>query len=255
MDDRRARILQDLQREGQVLSRDLSLRYGVSEDAIRRDLRDLASLGLLQRVYGGALPRSNALESYAVRQAQGRPAKVNVARAVAAWVRRGQVLFLDGGSTLTEMVPYLPGEMNLTVITNNLPAAVALAARPDIRSVMLGGAIDPVSQITSGPQTLEELSAVRADVCLLGVCGLHPEYGLTAAHHGEAALKRAMIRQSAECAVVLTADKLGTSVPYRVAAAHEIGTLFVEAGLDPHRLAPYRSLGIQIVQSGEHGSS
>ncbi|MFC4455361.1 DeoR/GlpR family DNA-binding transcription regulator [Deinococcus sonorensis] len=248
LDDRRARILQDLQRDGRVLSTVLARRYAVSEDAIRRDLRELASQHLLKRVHGGALPVSNAFEPYAVRRVQEPRAKQDVAAAVARWVRPNQVLFLDGGSTLTEVIAHLPAGLNLTVITNNLHAAVALTDRPDIHGVLLGGTIDSASHITSGLRALEDIQAVRADACLLGVCGLHPEHGLTAAHQEEAQLKRAMVRQSAECAVVLTRDKLGTTAPYVVLPAADIDTLFIEPDVSGEQLAPYRQLGIQVLQ-------
>lgn len=247
-ENRRAQILEDLRREGQVLSGELSRRYGVSEDAIRRDLRDLASLGLLQRVHGGALPLSNALKPYAVRRQQQRGAKQEVARAVARWVQPHQVIFLDSGSTLTEVVTHLPRDLNLTVVTHNLHAALVIADRPDIHGILLGGRIDPASQITSGLRAGEDIAALHADLCLLGVCSLHPEHGLTAAHHEEAQLKRAMIRQSAECAVVLTADKLGTTSPYTVVPAAEIDLLFIDSQVPEGELDPYRELGVQIVQ-------
>ncbi len=254
VEDRRARILAALQSDGRVLSKDLARRFGVSEDAIRRDLRDLAALNLLQRVHGGALPRSSALEPYVARRAQQAAAKQDVARTVAAWVKPNQVLFLDGGSTLVDVIAHLPPGLHLTVITNNLPAALALADRPDIRGVLLGGRIDGASHITSGVQTLEEIQAVRADTCLLGVCGLHPEHGLTAAHHEEALLKRAMVRQSAECAAVLTPDKLGTAAPYTVVPAAELDTLFVAPQAPDEALEPYRRLGIQVIQETERDS-
>ncbi|WP_322474776.1 hypothetical protein [Deinococcus sp. AB2017081] len=138
--------------------------------------------------------------------------------------------------------------MGLTIITNNFHAAVELAERPDVRGLLLGGLIDPTSQITSGLRALEDLGGVRSDVCLLGVCSLHPEHGLTAAYHEEARLKRAMIRQSAECAVVLTADKLGTTVPYTVVPATEIDTLFIDSQVPAEPLEPYRDLGVQFVR-------
>jgi len=66
--ERRQYILDVLKREGRIVAQRLSAELGVSEDTIRRDLRDMAREGLLQRVHGGALPRSPALVSYRVRE-------------------------------------------------------------------------------------------------------------------------------------------------------------------------------------------
>ncbi|HEY3233054.1 MAG TPA: DeoR family transcriptional regulator, partial [Roseiflexaceae bacterium] len=73
--ERRQQILETLRRDGKVLASELSASLAVSEDTIRRDLRELAEAGLLQRVHGGALPRSPASASFAVRQGQAPAAK------------------------------------------------------------------------------------------------------------------------------------------------------------------------------------
>src|SRR3954469_11291733 len=58
---RKAFILERLRDAGQVMAKDVAAELGVTEDSVRRDLRELAADGLCQRVYGGALPVSPAL--------------------------------------------------------------------------------------------------------------------------------------------------------------------------------------------------
>src|SRR5438067_13638362 len=76
--ERRRSIVQTLQRDGKVLASELSKTLHVSEDTIRRDLRELAAAGMLQRVHGGALPRSPASASFTARQQQAPGAKVAI---------------------------------------------------------------------------------------------------------------------------------------------------------------------------------
>ena len=78
-EERHRRILDALRRHGKVIVGDLSGALDVSEDTIRRDLRELADAGLLQRVHGGALPRSPAVAAYAARQTLAPAAKVAIA--------------------------------------------------------------------------------------------------------------------------------------------------------------------------------
>src|ERR671925_11382 len=94
--ERRQYILETLRRDGKVLATELSVALSVSEDTIRRDLRELAEAGLIQRVHGGALPRSPADASYAARQRQAPSAKAAIARAAVQLIRDGQVIILDG---------------------------------------------------------------------------------------------------------------------------------------------------------------
>src|SRR6185503_630711 len=124
--ERRQQILEALRRDGKVLATELSAALNVSEDTIRRDLRELAEAGLLQRVHGGALPRSPASASYIARQSQAPSAKAAIARAAVQLLRSGQVIVLDGGTTTLQIAQQLPIDLRATIITNSPPIAVAL---------------------------------------------------------------------------------------------------------------------------------
>ena len=69
--ERRDHLLDLLARTGKIVAKDVATDLGISEDSVRRDLRDLAAEGLCQRVYGGALPASPAVVDYDARQARG----------------------------------------------------------------------------------------------------------------------------------------------------------------------------------------
>ena len=83
---RKKAILKTLARDGQVLAKQLSETFGVSEDTVRRDLRELAGEGLLQRVHGGALPASTAVAPFAERSGLESSAKRAIATAAAAMI-------------------------------------------------------------------------------------------------------------------------------------------------------------------------
>src|SRR5438067_12835816 len=98
--ERRRSIMQTLQRDGKVLASELSKALQVSEDTIRRDLRELAAAGVLQRVHGGALPRSPATASFTERQQQAPETKAAIAPAPVRLMRQDQFIFFDRGTTL-----------------------------------------------------------------------------------------------------------------------------------------------------------
>ena len=98
-EERLSWIVDRLAREGKVLATDLTHLLGVSEDTIRRDLRELAALRRVRRVHGGALPPSPVALNYSVRERQSVPQKKSIARAAAALIKPGWVVFLDGGTT------------------------------------------------------------------------------------------------------------------------------------------------------------
>src|SRR5512139_3426869 len=98
-EQRKRLILERLSAEGRIVAKELSLDLGVSEDTIRRDLRELAGEGKLQRVHGGALPSSPALADFAGRERISTEIKDDIGKAAAALVRDGQVVFIDGGTS------------------------------------------------------------------------------------------------------------------------------------------------------------
>ena len=105
---RKQQILAILKREGQVIAKDVAESMEVSEDTIRRDLRELAQEGRLQRVHGGALPASPAIADFAGRELLTAEGKVAIGRAAAGMIRAGQVVILDGGTTARQVARHIP---------------------------------------------------------------------------------------------------------------------------------------------------
>src|SRR5205807_76721 len=122
-EERHQYILELLGSEGRVLAADLSSRYGVSEDTIRRDLRELASSGKIQRVHGGALPRRAEAVPFVSRQQIDMESKIGIARAAAGMICDGQVVLIDGGTTNLGIASYLSRERSATIVTNSPPLA------------------------------------------------------------------------------------------------------------------------------------
>src|ERR1700761_2583855 len=116
---RKRLILDKLRPEGQVIAKSISHELGLSEDTIRRDLRELAQEGLLQRVHGGALPASPAVVDFVGREEIRQDGKVAIGRAAAAMIRPGQVVILDGGTTSREIARHLPKDLQAVVITHS----------------------------------------------------------------------------------------------------------------------------------------
>lgn len=247
--ERRRLILQTLQREGTVQASELSKTLQVSEDTIRRDLRELATAGLLQRVHGGALPRSPATASFTDRQRQAPAAKAAIAQAAIQLIRQDQVLILDGGTTLLQVAQQLPPDLRATVITHSPPIALALADHPLIEVIVIGGKLYKHALATVGAATVEGFRAIRADLCLLGIASIHPEVGISTLDMEEAYVKRSMIASAAEVAALTSAEKLGTAAPYLVGPLSDLTHLVTERSVSDDVLAPYRAQGITIVRA------
>lgn len=230
--ERRRTLLDRLAREGRLVATDLAAELGTSEDTIRRDLRELAAEGLLLRVHGGALPASPAVQPLATRRALAPDLKARLAARAAALLRPGSTIIVDGGTTHAALVESLPSDLALTVVTHSPTIATLLEPFARIEVILVGGRLMRHSMVAVGTEAAEAYARVRADLCLLGVTGVHAEAGLTTGDHEEAAIKRRMIAQAAETAVIATPDKLGAVSPFAIAPLASVTTLFVADGFD-----------------------
>ncbi|WP_372399939.1 DeoR/GlpR family DNA-binding transcription regulator [Azospirillum sp. HJ39] len=247
--ERKALILDTLAREGRVVAKDFSRKLGLSEDTIRRDLRELAAEGLLQRVHGGALPASKALADLPTRRKISVDDKAAIARAAAGMVRNGQILFLDGGTSAVALARALPLDLRATVATHSPDVAVALLDHPGVELELIGGRIYKHSNVAVGAVAIEGISHIRADVYFMGVAGIHPEHGLTTGDREEAAIKRAISRRSAETIILASREKLGAVSACDVIGLGEVDGLVVEKSCPADVLEPYERRGVPIVRA------
>jgi DeoR/GlpR family transcriptional regulator of sugar metabolism len=246
-EERQNLILEQLRHEGKVLASQLSLAFNVSEDTIRRDLHELAEAQLIQRVHGGALLSSPTSPSYAARQKQATLAKTAIAQAAVKLIQNGQVLIFDGGTTVLQVAQQLPLDLEITVITNSPPVASTLTEHPYVEVILVGGKIYKSSQVAIGVETVETLRTFRADLCMLGICSLHPEEGITVPLLEEVYVKRAMIASAAEVVALASANKLNTASPYVVGPLKDLTHLITEANLPTETLEPYYKSGLTII--------
>jgi DeoR/GlpR family transcriptional regulator of sugar metabolism len=244
--ERRQAILDVLRRDGKVVAARLVRELGVSEDTIRRDLRELASQGLVHRVHGGALAPAPQPGSFARRSETATAEKVALARAVVAVLGEARVVLLDGSTTNLEVARRLPAEPARTILTNSPPIAAALAEHPSAEVVVIGGRLAKEAQVTVGAGAVDFIRSVRADACVLGVCALHPESGLSTDDLEEAQVKRAMVKASADVIAPATSDKLSAGSPYLVARVAELTHVVAAAGAPDELLDPYRALGVTV---------
>src|SRR4051794_22321647 len=147
---RKQLLLERLRADGRIIAKDVSAELELSEDTIRRDLRELAAEGLLQRVHGGALPASPTVANLAARRSMATDEKRRLGRKAATLVSRKQRVFIDGGTTHTELIRALPLDLDLTVITHSPTIAAALEPHQAIDVILIGGMLYRHSMVAVG---------------------------------------------------------------------------------------------------------
>lgn len=222
-------LLERLRRDGRIIAKEIAAELGLSEDSIRRDLRELAAAGLAVRVYGGALPASPAVADYASRTAVAPDSKRRVAAAAVALIHPGSSVILDGGTTTRAMVDALPTTLGCTIITHSPTIAAALLDHvADV--FLIGGQLFKHSAVTCGAAAVEAANRISADLFFLGVTGVHPTAGLTTGDPDEAAMKRALSARAADTYVLASEEKVGAASRYGVLPLAAVTGIITDAG-------------------------
>lgn len=243
---RKKLILTRLAADGQIVAKDLAFELGTSEDTIRRDLRELALSGKLQRVHGGALPASVAVSDHRVREKVSSKDKIELGRFGAAMIQPGQVVILDGGTTALQVARHLRPTLRATIVTHSPTIAVAVAAHPLVDIIMLGGRLFRHSMVNVGASVVEAAAKLRADLYFMGVTGVHPKAGLSTGDAEEAAVKRALHERAADTIVLASAEKLMAASPFQITTLNQLSMLVVPAKTDDKMLRALRAGGLKV---------
>jgi DeoR/GlpR family transcriptional regulator of sugar metabolism len=222
-DERQARIAELVATRGRVRIAELTELFGVTEPTLRKDLTVLQERGLLKRTYGGALAMLPVVDrEFAGREEANRAGKQAIARACLDLLRDGDSVFLDSGTTVDALARSLAARNRqgagpqLSVLTNTLHVAQALADVPGIDCVLLGGQLQRLEGSVIGPLAIDNLRRFSFSVAFLGVSGFS-ESGISVGSIGEAAVKGAVIERARRVVVPLDHSKAGTSDFARIA--------------------------------------
>jgi len=233
---RKTHLLEILARDGRVVAKDVAHELGVSEDSIRRDLRELADAGDLVRVYGGALPVPPADRPVDQRHTLATDSKERVAARAVDRIRPASTIVLDAGTTTLAMARLLPRSTSLTVITPSPAIALTVAEHSDARVVMIGGELDRYSMVASGALAMEALQHLAADDFFMGVTGVDPVRGLTTGNLDDAVTKRAIAARCTHTYVLASEEKIGATSHYPVLDFDAVAEVIVDP-LDRNPLA------------------
>jgi DeoR family fructose operon transcriptional repressor len=250
-EQRQQRIVELARSAGRVDVAALAAEFGVTAETVRRDLTALERHGLLRRVHGGAIPveRLGFEPGLAARDAVMTEAKERIAKAALAELPAGGSVLLDAGTTTARLAELLPGDRDLTVVTNALPIALTLSVRPGLTLLLIGGRVRGRTLAAVDEWALRSLRDVYVDVAFVGTNGLSPERGLTTPDPAEAAVKRAMIAAARRVVVLADHTKVGERNFARFGDLEDVDVLVTDSGLDADATARLEAAGVEVVRA------
>ena len=212
--ERSKEILRQLLRDGEVTVLQLAKRLKTSTATVRRELTDLERAGLLRKTRGGAIQVEpmfyepfRYLSSFVGQEQLNVAEKRRIGLAAAEIVEDGETIALGAGATTTQVGRSIRHREGITVVTNALNIAMELSHRANLKVIVTGGSMSSNSFALTG--SLGIVGDMLYDKAFIGVDGIHPDHGLTTNYSDQAAVHRAMIRQSRQRIVVADHTKIG----------------------------------------------
>ena len=222
----------------------------VSGMTLRRDIEFFESQGEAIKVRGGARSMkfitTSTDDAITTRMQENVASKEKIARRAADFLETGRSIFIDSGSTLQRIVPYVPNE-RFTFTTTNPMAALELCkiGLPVVNIV--GGKLDRDYQTVTGMHAMRFLSDINIDIAFLSPSGLSLKSGFTGGNYSECELKRVVVDKARLVVLLLDASKIDKSLPYTFCHLDQVHIIITDAPL-PEDLAEEASrLGVRVI--------
>jgi len=246
---RRAHILEIINQDGKVTVSDLSEKYGVSVVTIRNDLIQLERKKLLIRTHGGAIREQRVGFDFAVSQKaeMHTDEKLRIANKAIEFIKDGDTIILDSGSTTQQIAKQLKIFKNLTVVTNALNIVATLSGCENIEIVIPGGYLRKKSISLIGPIAEKGINNFYADKLFLAVDGIDGEYGITTPNMEEAHLNRLMIDRSKEVFVVTDSSKFEKRSMAFIAGLEKIDILITDKNIPEKQKTLCENKNVKII--------
>lgn len=246
-EERQLAILNEVELHNRVQLADLSEKLEVSIDTVRRDVKELDAENRLRKVHGGAVSLGFANYSPARNNIYKLDEKTAIAEKAATMVKEGSAILIDGGTTCLELARKLPSNINLTCFTLSLPVAQELLHKPNVEVIFIGGRLSKDAQITTGANTVHNLSEITVDFGFIGTGYVDSIYGLTEFDWDIVQTKKAVIAASRKTILLCISEKLNSKHRYKTCNLNQIDTLVTELNPEHALLSTFRKQNLQLL--------
>ncbi|MDR0361680.1 MAG: DeoR/GlpR family DNA-binding transcription regulator [Planctomycetota bacterium] len=242
---RQSEIARHIDAGGQAIVSELAKRFSVSEMTIRRDLRALEDQGLAVRVHGGALAAEKS--RFSNRLSSNLRLKAKAIGKLSGFIPDRGCVYLDGSTTMLNLVKHFKGRAGLNVVTNNVETFNRLASLPGPTPLLLGGGLDLRTDNLIGPLAIRSVGSLAFDVAFFSAWGLDAATGLNEVTVEDAEVKEHVARRARAVRVAVDHTKIGVTAGG--VWNHDSGKAVLATDLAPGNpsLAPFAGMFKRII--------
>lgn len=234
LEERYEKILDKLKVQGRVAVKDLSKEFNVTQDCIRKDLRELENREMLKRVYGGAISQRshNDIRPVDERKNINTDKKKKIASHAIQIINDGEIIFLDVSTNNLEISKQLnESGKKLTVVTNMIEIVFELKNNPKIKIISIGGEFNNEVGAIIGAAADRYIKKFTYDKAFIGICGINKETGFISTLYIEDGItKKTIIESSNKSYLVMEEEKFNYDEFYKFASFDEVEGIITEEG-------------------------
>jgi DeoR/GlpR family transcriptional regulator of sugar metabolism len=252
MIDRQREIIEQMLREGSVKVPELSKKYNVRDETIRRDLKTLAKSWDIEIVYGGAYIK-NSLRTQVVKELalndkrkENYEAKQIIAKKAAELIEEGDTIGFNNGSTVEYILDYL-NDIELNIVTMNVHIASKALLLPKACVYLPGGKVRHNSGMIMGPNSIDFIKSFVIDKCFFGVSAFSIQRGIMHPVIEEVESNTAMLSVSREIYIVTDSSKFSKTSLFNMAFLEQIQNIIVDDDFPPEYREYMVLKNIQII--------
>lgn len=246
-EERQKLIIREINLHNKVLSTDLSVQLNVSDDTIRRDLKELADLGKILKIHGGAVSPSFVSTFSSTNDVYALDEKIKIAEKALKLLKNNSIILTEGGTTILEFAKMIPDNIKATFYTLSPQVAITLSEHENINVITIGGALVKNANLHTGAEVINRLSELRADLCLLGANAFSVQEGLTDVDWEVVQVKKGLIRAAKKVAVLTISEKLNSVQRINICGIDQVDYLITELSPDHHLLDPFRGTDLKLI--------
>lgn len=244
--ERHLKIIEIISKSGAVQVEELAKVLDVSLMTIRRDLEKLKQEGRIDRCHGGAVIKREI--PYTEKQALETEEKHRIAEHCVGLVKKGNVIFLDAGTTTYEVAKLIKDIPNLTVVTNDIEIARILL-HSTINLIICGGTVQKSTGSMVGALANQLMENIRLDVAFMGAQTIDEHFNVMTPTVDKAILKQTICRNSKEKYLVVDRSKFARQALIKINDLSGYTAVITNKKFTPEEEKRLRDMRVTIIQA------